>query len=145
MPKLKPETLAARKAHILQAALTRFASTGYHQTTMDDIVQEAGLSKGSIYTYFESKKTLFLELLKKMIADTGLLPILSEQTLTGLEKLESAMMGMITNTMSDAYQVNAAVLMEAWTQSQMDTDINQTLTSIYNQKQSHESVTIHRT
>ncbi|MCP4427727.1 MAG: helix-turn-helix transcriptional regulator, partial [Chloroflexi bacterium] len=36
MPKLKPETLAARKIHILTAALTCFAHKGYYQTTMDD-------------------------------------------------------------------------------------------------------------
>jgi AcrR family transcriptional regulator len=133
MPKLKPETLNARKTHILQAALTCFASTGYNRTTLDDIVREAGLSKGSIYTYFESKKVLFLELLEKMLADTGLLPILSGETLTGREKLEAAMTGMITFANSKAYQDYAALLMEAWAQSQVDSDVRQTLISIYAQ------------
>ena len=38
-----------RRAQILQAALTCFARKGYHLTTMDDIVAESGLSKGSLY------------------------------------------------------------------------------------------------
>ena len=136
MPKLKPETLNARKIHILQAALTCFASSGYNRATMDDIVREAGLSKGSIYTYFESKKVLFLELLEKMLADTGLLPILSEDTLSGLEKLNAAMVGMIAFATSEAYQNYAVLLMEAWTLSQVDAEVKKTLQSIYAQLRS---------
>jgi AcrR family transcriptional regulator len=133
MPRLKPETLAARKAHILEAALTRFSQTGYHQTTMDDVVQEAGLSKGSIYTYFESKKGLFLALLEKMLADSGLLPILSEDSLSGLERLNSALAEMIAFTTSEAYKDYAALLMEAWTLSQIDADVKQACTVVYEQ------------
>ena len=59
-PKLKPETLEERRAQILQAASTCFSRKGYHQTTMDDIVEEAGLSKGGVYWHFSSKKELFL-------------------------------------------------------------------------------------
>ena len=49
MPRLKPEVLAQRKEHILKAALVSFARKGYHQTTMNEIVAEAGLSKGGVY------------------------------------------------------------------------------------------------
>lgn len=62
MPKLKPETVLARKIHILQAALTCFARKSYQQTTMDDIVQEAGLSKGSVYSHFSSKIEIFKQM-----------------------------------------------------------------------------------
>jgi len=49
-----------RRAQILQAALTCFARKGYHLTTMDDIVAESGLSKGSLYWHYKSKKDLLL-------------------------------------------------------------------------------------
>jgi AcrR family transcriptional regulator len=136
MPKLKPETLEARRNQILEAALTRFADTGYNLTTMDDIVREAGLSKGSIYTYFNSKKELFLSLLEKMIGDTGLISILSSSRLTGRQKLDSAMAGMIAFTTTKTYQDYAALLMDAWAQSQVDEDVKQTLAAIYSQLRS---------
>ncbi len=52
------------REQILQAALTRFANKGYHQTTMDDIVTESGLSKGALYWHFKSKRELFIALVE---------------------------------------------------------------------------------
>jgi AcrR family transcriptional regulator len=52
-----------RRAQILAAAQACFGRTGYHKTTMDDIVREAGLSKGSLYWHFKSKDEIFLALL----------------------------------------------------------------------------------
>jgi AcrR family transcriptional regulator len=52
------------RAQILQAALTCFADKGYHQTSMDDIVAESGLSKGALYWHFKSKQELFLSLVE---------------------------------------------------------------------------------
>jgi AcrR family transcriptional regulator len=43
---------------ILQAALACFRRKGYNHTTMDDIVAESGLSKGTLYWHFESKDDL---------------------------------------------------------------------------------------
>ncbi len=50
----------ARRAQILEAALSCFAARGYHATTMDDIVAASGLSKGSLYWHFEGKEDVFL-------------------------------------------------------------------------------------
>ena len=71
MPKLKPAALTAKREQILQAALTRFASQGYHHTTVDDIAREAGLSKGSIYVHFDSKKELFLSAFIRFLDEFG--------------------------------------------------------------------------
>ena len=40
---------------ILDSALELFAEKGYHQTSISDITRKAGISKGLIYNYFESK------------------------------------------------------------------------------------------
>ena len=45
-----------RRAQILDAAQTCLARSGYHLTTMDDVVRESGLSKGSLYWHFDSKE-----------------------------------------------------------------------------------------
>lgn len=44
-----------RRQQILQAAMICFAKCGFHQTSMHDISEEAGISVGLIYRYFESK------------------------------------------------------------------------------------------
>jgi len=58
MPKLKPETQNARREHILDAAETCFAQSGFHRTTMHDICKLAGVSPGALYVYFDSKEAL---------------------------------------------------------------------------------------
>lgn len=50
------------RARILDAALSIFASKGYHDTRMDEIVEESQTSKGSIYFHFPNKERLFLAL-----------------------------------------------------------------------------------
>jgi TetR/AcrR family transcriptional regulator, repressor for uid operon len=65
MPRLKPETQAARSAHILDAAERCFARTGFHATTMNDICREAAVSAGALYIYFESKEGLIAGLCER--------------------------------------------------------------------------------
>ncbi len=58
MPKVKPGTLAARRDEILAAAEACFARQGFHQTTIQDVIKESGLSAGCIYGHFASKEDL---------------------------------------------------------------------------------------
>jgi AcrR family transcriptional regulator len=48
-----------RPAHILSAALEAFVENGFAATRLDDIAERAGVSKGTLYLYFESKEALF--------------------------------------------------------------------------------------
>ncbi|GAB4516783.1 MAG: hypothetical protein OHK0046_22690 [Anaerolineae bacterium] len=50
------------RERILDAALNIFSSKGYHDTRMDEIVEEAKTSKGSIYFHFPNKEKLFIAL-----------------------------------------------------------------------------------
>ncbi len=52
-----------RKEHILQVALELFAHDGYHATSISSIARKAGISKGLLYNYFESKEDLLKELI----------------------------------------------------------------------------------
>lgn len=53
------------RERILDAALNVFSSKGYHGTRLDEIVNESGTSKGSIYFYFPNKEKLFIALVDK--------------------------------------------------------------------------------
>ncbi len=59
-PTIKDPT--STKNRILDAALNIFSSKGYYDTKLDEIVDESGTSKGSIYFHFPNKERLFLAL-----------------------------------------------------------------------------------
>lgn len=67
----RPDVSAERRAQIIEAALACFVREGYNNTTMDDIVAESGLSKGSLYWYFKSKDDLFATALMSVFVDVG--------------------------------------------------------------------------
>ncbi|MDD3050214.1 MAG: TetR/AcrR family transcriptional regulator [Candidatus Cloacimonetes bacterium] len=62
------ETLE-KKAAILSAALEIFNHFGYEKTSMNDIAAKAGVGKGSIYYYFESKEDIYIELMNAQLKD----------------------------------------------------------------------------
>jgi AcrR family transcriptional regulator len=63
----RTERTAATRRELLDAAERRFFVTGYHGTTLDDIADEAGYTKGAIYSTFKSKAGLFLALFDEVI------------------------------------------------------------------------------
>src|SRR5581483_4945598 len=58
---------AERPEEISAAALRVFASRGLHQTTLDDVAKEAGVSKGTIYLYFKNKEDLFIAAAQQVV------------------------------------------------------------------------------
>ncbi|HTT99287.1 MAG TPA: TetR/AcrR family transcriptional regulator [Rhizomicrobium sp.] len=60
----------ARPTEILDAALSVFAEKGYAGTRMDEIAKRAGVTKGTIYLYFESKEAVFKTLVRDSIGAT---------------------------------------------------------------------------
>ena len=53
---LKPE----KQERILQASIVEFADKGFEKASTNEIVKEAGISKGILFHYFQNKKKLFL-------------------------------------------------------------------------------------
>jgi AcrR family transcriptional regulator len=62
----RPETRRRRKAErpqeIIEAAFAEFSRNGYAMTTLDHIAERAGVTKGTIYVYFENKEHLFISM-----------------------------------------------------------------------------------
>ena len=48
------------RANLLHAALRLFGERGYHATSLQDVIDAAGCSKGAFYHYFDSKEDLLL-------------------------------------------------------------------------------------
>jgi AcrR family transcriptional regulator len=60
MPKVTGQYKSDVREKIIQAAIESFAQTGFDRTKMEDIAKRLGLSKGTLYLYFNSKEDLFL-------------------------------------------------------------------------------------
>lgn len=59
----RPDVREERKTQILTAATKVFTERGFAEARMDDIVAESGLSKGTLYWYFESKDAIIISIL----------------------------------------------------------------------------------
>src|SRR5262249_19810630 len=58
----------ARPAEIVAAALQLFSDRGFAATRLDDVATVAGVSKGTVYLYFESKEQLFEAVVREAVA-----------------------------------------------------------------------------
>jgi AcrR family transcriptional regulator len=71
----------ARPAEIFEAALTVFSAHGFQAAKLDEVAKVAGISKGTLYLYFESKTALF----EAMVLELMRVPVLA-----GLEAIAKA-------------------------------------------------------
>jgi len=62
-----------REKQIKEAALKLFSDKGFHNTTVTQIAEAAGLGKGTIYWYWKSKEDLAFSLVSDMLQDFALL------------------------------------------------------------------------
>ncbi|MBK8135432.1 MAG: TetR/AcrR family transcriptional regulator [Chloroflexi bacterium] len=60
-----PKDPESTKARILDAALDVFSTKGYHDATVDEIVEASSTSKGSVYFHFPNKQRLFIALVDR--------------------------------------------------------------------------------
>ena len=56
-----------RRKEIIEAAILLFSQKGYHHTNVRDIAQALGISKGTFYLYYASKRDLFIEVVDDVI------------------------------------------------------------------------------
>jgi AcrR family transcriptional regulator len=113
MPRISAEREAATRRSILVAARNVFVAKGFHDATTHDVARAAGMSVGSIYTYFRSKDDLIREsVLAANRDETDAVLRDVRSTATVREKLRRAIAGWY------AYTIEApgvpAFLAEAW-------------------------------
>ncbi|EJL41251.1 transcriptional regulator [Brevibacillus sp. CF112] len=76
------------KQHIVEKATELFSQKGYFATSIEDICQATGASKGSLYYHFKNKEQLFLHLLEKQYNEWAeLWKEKEKQYATSVEKL----------------------------------------------------------
>jgi TetR/AcrR family transcriptional regulator, transcriptional repressor of aconitase len=69
VPKVSQEHRDARREQILTAARRCFLRSGFHETSMQDLFAESGLSSGAVYGYFASKDDMIMSIVEENMAD----------------------------------------------------------------------------
>jgi TetR/AcrR family transcriptional regulator, transcriptional repressor of aconitase len=96
MPRISEQDRALRRQRIVDAAWTRLQTAGYHDTSVDDVCDEAGVSKGAFYGYFDTKQDLFLALLdEETAALSGVALELAREDLAGAERVRRFVQAML--------------------------------------------------
>ncbi len=65
----RTQSEAQRREQILAAARDVFRDSGYESATISQIVKRAGVAQGTFYLYFDSKKSIVIELARQPMAD----------------------------------------------------------------------------
>lgn len=104
---------------IISAAHRVFLRDGFHRATLDDIAEEAGYTKGAVYSNFDGKDALFLGLLDVQFV-TRLTPFL--ETFETAESLDDALRANARLMAETARQepLWAPLLVEFWTHASRD-------------------------
>ncbi|ETI69018.1 TetR/AcrR family transcriptional regulator [Neobacillus vireti] len=77
-----------RKVEILDAALTLFVKNGFNRTSIQDIADAAGITKGGLYHYLKSKEEILFLLHERFISEGySKLKLIEEESLPTEEKL----------------------------------------------------------
>jgi len=134
-PRLSDAELKKRKAKITRAALTCFYRKGYHQTTMDDIVAESGLSKGGVYWHFKSKRELLIAAIMDAFGgspDELMAPLL-ESSASAAEKLGSLLEVFTQMIVSGPLRETMPLILESWAQNVRDPEIQELSMQLFEQ------------
>jgi AcrR family transcriptional regulator len=85
----RTEQTEQNRERVLEAARRVFLARGFHTATLDQIAEEAGFSKGAIYSQFESKAEMFLTLLERRIEERAAHQARFAARLHGIEDFET--------------------------------------------------------
>jgi len=96
MPRLLHDTIEKNKIQIRRAALHLFTRKGFHGTSVREIAARAGVSIGNLYTYYDTKEGIFIDLVNHMgrkmetIRQEELLPLMESLDQESLRELARA-------------------------------------------------------
>jgi AcrR family transcriptional regulator len=110
----RPERKEQTRADLVAAARRVFERHGFHRTSLEQIAEEAGYTKGAVYSNFAGKDELFLVVLDEHIAER--VPVYSE-IIRGQETFEGALRAMARHLVALGEEDPAwtPLLVEFWT------------------------------
>lgn len=101
----KPDASHERIPQIIQAASRVFSKKGLHQARMEDIANEAGVSKATLYLYFSSKEDLILRIFEEFYESAfNSVPQSLPVNLSVTDRLKLAFQ-MVSNTVAESQKM----------------------------------------
>ncbi|TDC88762.1 TetR/AcrR family transcriptional regulator [Nonomuraea deserti] len=101
-----------RRQQILAAAVRVFARKGFAATRIDDVAAEAGIAKGSVYLYFDSRDALLKAAFEAHAARVAALLTAADDGGDPLDRLETLIGSTLTMLVADADL--ARVQLDVW-------------------------------
>jgi TetR/AcrR family transcriptional regulator, transcriptional repressor of aconitase len=133
MAKLSEEQRLARRLQILNAGWRCFERNGLHATRMDDIIAEAGLSAGAVYSYFKNKDDLIQAALTTSLTELAarLRPMLKSDDPPPPASLLAEIAAAIEDfTKRDGFDLKRIALL-GWSESQRDENLKSIMGAFY--------------
>ncbi len=85
LPTPRKRRKEARPSELLAAAIEAFVEKGYAAARLEDVAARAGVSKGTLYLYYENKEALF-----KAVIQEGIIPVIAENELIAAQHTGSS-------------------------------------------------------
>jgi len=133
MPQQRGEETRAR---IMDAAVKRFAISGYDAASVDDICAAAGVSKGAFYHHFPTKQAVFLALMQGWLAmiDMGMEAVRQGTVPESLITMTNLLPGVFA-----AAEDRLPMFLEFWLQASRDDTVWKAIIAPYRHYQEHFS------
>jgi AcrR family transcriptional regulator len=136
VPKVTETYRSERRELILVAAARCFARRGFHMTSMDDVIAEAGLSAGAVYGYYKGKEELIRAVATRaMELVAGMLPEV-ERARSPAELLER-MLGIMREVADQLGFDPARIAVQAWGESVRNQAIHDVIAAGYREIRAH--------
>jgi len=117
MPRVTQEHLDARRRQILDAARRRFIKNGFHATSMQDVLTEAGMSAGAVYRYFRGKEDIIAAIADEALTEltASVADVLDTDPLPSLEDVVGRILATVGRL--DAGQELANLAVQVWAEA----------------------------
>jgi TetR/AcrR family transcriptional regulator, transcriptional repressor of aconitase len=133
MPRVTDQYVQRRRREILAAARRRFARDGFHATTMDDVITEAGVSSSVVYRWFSGKDELVAACISEALG--GVVEVLEEISrieppVPVMEAVRRVLAAALEQTVHDGDDLTAVVV-QAWAEAMRDPSVGDLVGTLY--------------
>jgi TetR/AcrR family transcriptional regulator, transcriptional repressor of aconitase len=133
MPRVTDRYVQRRRREILAAARRRFARDGFHATTMEDVITEAGVSSSVVYRWFSGKDELVAASIGEVlegVVDALEAALRVEPPLPVMEAIRRVLVAVLERTAQDGEDLSAIVV-QAWAEAMRDPSVKDLLGTLY--------------